>query len=75
MGLNRVVDEDYPFELDEYGTPYLPDGMTMEGNLYVLPNGRLLPCGCYTTADGGSLIYEPNVLSPFADLLANCGEE
>lgn len=33
------IDYDYDFRTDETGLPYLPDGMTMDGNLYVLPNG------------------------------------
>ena len=64
------VDEDYEFEVDEYGDPLLPKGVTWEGNLCVLPNGKYLPRDCYVTEDGGSLIYEPKELSPFADMLA-----
>ena len=65
------IDYDYEFREDEFGTPYLPDGLTMDGNLYVLPNGRYLPPDCYRTEDGGHLIYEPPQLSPFADALAS----
>ncbi|MDD7583838.1 MAG: hypothetical protein PUJ78_03230 [Coriobacteriaceae bacterium] len=75
MKSNRKVCEDYPFRRDEHGMPYLPGGMMMEGELYVLPNGKLLPRGCYVTSDGGSLIYEPKESSPFADLLAGCTEK
>ena len=64
------IDYDYPFHEDEDGTPYLPEHMKMDGNLYVLPHGKYLPRGCYRTKDGGSLIYEPAQLSPFADMLA-----
>lgn len=64
------VDEDYEFEVDEYGAPLLPKGLKSDGNLYVLPNGKYLPRGCYVTEDGGGLIYEPKELNPFADMLA-----
>ena len=46
----------------------------MDGNLYVLPNGKYLPSGAYWRVDGSALIYEPHELSPFADMLANCTE-
>ena len=65
------IDYDYDFRIDETGLPYLPDGMTMDGNLYVLPNGKYLPNGCYRLSDGGHLIYEPKELSPVADMLAD----
>lgn len=68
------VDYDYDFREDANGFPYLPDGLTMRGNLYVLPNGRYLPPGMYITPDDGSLIYEPKELSPFADMLASLSE-
>lgn len=45
-----------------------------EANLYVLPDGRYLPCGLYRTADGGSLIYEPSGLSFFGQMLAQFKE-
>lgn len=64
------IDEDYPFEEDEAGVPVLPEGVRWNGNLCVLPNGRYLPTGLYATEDGGSLIYEPRELSPYADMLA-----
>lgn len=64
------VDDGYPFETDEVGTPYLPDGLAEDGNLYVLPNGKYLPSGCYRTRDGGHLIYDPEQLSPYAGMLA-----
>lgn len=69
------VDGDYSMKEDEYGVPFLPQNLKMDGNLYVLPNGKYLPRGLYRTADGGDMIYEPPQLSPFADLLANCIEE
>ena len=75
MGLNRKVDEGYPFRRNEDGMTYLPDIMAIDGNLYVLSNGKLLSRGSYVTPDGGALIYEPNELSPFADMLAGCTEE
>ena len=65
------VDDEYRFELDEFGTPKLPDGLTSEGNLYILPNGKYLPRGVYRTGDGGHLIYEPAQLSPYADMIAS----
>lgn len=68
------VDYDYALREDDQGVPYLPDGMTMDGNLYVLPNGKYLPRGLYRTEDGGHLIYEPKELSPFADMLASFSE-
>lgn len=68
------VDYDYEFQEDENGVPYLPKGMKMVGNLYVLPSGKYLPRGCYRTEDGGHLIYEPAQLSPFADMLASFNE-
>lgn len=65
------VDYDYAFREDEQGTPYLPDNMKEDGNLYILPNGKYLPRGTYRTSDGGHIIYEPRELSPFADMLAS----
>ena len=71
------VDYDYEFEYpdgqDEL--PLLPGGLTMDGNLYVLPNGRCLPSGAYKTRDGSDLVYEPNQLTPWAGMLARCTEE
>lgn len=68
------VDYDYEFEVDELGFPFLPDGLIERGNLYILPNGKYLPSGAYTTKDGGSLIYEPMELSPYAEMLAQFRE-
>ena len=65
------VDHDYPFRTDEQGIPYLPDGMTEDGDLYVLDNGKYLPRGVYRTEDGGHIIYEPHQLSPYAEMLAS----
>ena len=40
------------FQVDENEVPMLPAGLREEGNLYVLPDGRYLPCGLYRTACG-----------------------
>lgn len=71
------VDYDYEFEYPDGqgGLPLLPDGLTMDGNLYVLPNGRYLPSGACKTRGGSDLIYEPNQLTPWAGMLAHCAEE
>lgn len=58
------------YQMDECEIPLLPAGLKEEGNLYVLPDGRYLPCGVYRTEDGGSLIYEPSELSTFGRMLA-----
>lgn len=75
MNLEREVDEEYPFKTDDYDTPYLPDGLTKDGDLYVLPNGKYLPRGVYRMQNGGTLLYEPKRLDPFAELLRGCTEE
>ena len=62
------------FQVDENEVPMLPAGLREEGNLYVLPDGRYLPCGLNRTADGGSLIYEPSELSFFGQMLAQFKE-
>lgn len=62
------------FQVDENGIPLFPTGLREEENLYVLPDGRYLPCGLYRTADGGSLIYEPSELSFFGQMLAQFKE-
>lgn len=62
------------FKIDENGTPILPTGLREEENLYILPDGRYLPCGVYRTADGGSLIYEPSELIFFGQMLAQLKE-
>ncbi len=62
------------FRMDENEIPMLPAGLREEGNLYVLPDGRYLPCRLYRTADGGSLIYEPSELSFFGQMLAQFKE-
>lgn len=62
------------FQMDENETPILPAGLREEEYLYVLPDGRYLPCGVYRTADGGSLIYEPFELSTFGQMLAQFKE-
>ena len=55
---------------DEYGSPLFPKGMAEEDGLYVLADGRYLPCGSYVTSDGGSIIYEPSQLSFFGRMLS-----
>ncbi len=60
--------------MDENETPIPPTRLREEENLYVLPDGRYLPCGVYRTADGGSLIYEPSELSFFGQMLAQFKE-
>lgn len=62
------------FQVDENEVPMLPAGLREEEYLYVLPDGRYLPCGLYRTADGGSLIYEPSELSSFGQMLAQFKE-
>lgn len=62
------------FQVDENGIPIFPAGLKEEANLYVLPDGRYLPCGLYRTADGDSLIYEPFELSTFGQMLAQFKE-
>lgn len=62
------------FQVDENEVPMLPAGLREEGNLYVLPDGRYLPCGLYRTADGDSFIYEPFELSTFGQMLAQFKE-
>ena len=57
------------------GLRILPEGLTKDADgLYVLPNGKYLPCGAYEMPDGGHLIYEPFQLSSFADMLAGIDE-
>lgn len=74
--MQREVDYDYEFEFEsEDGLPLLPEKMTRDGGLYVLPNGKLLPPGAYATSDGGGLIYEPQALGSWASRLAQCTEE
>ena len=61
------IDEDYPFEMAPGDVPILPDGMTERGELYVLPNGKLLAPGAYLMEDGRMLIYEPAELEEIPD--------
>ena len=72
--MKREIDYDYPFEVDGGFEP-LPKGMTLEGDLYVLPNGKYLPPGGYMCDDGSTLIYEPRELSHWKDTLVQCTEE
>ncbi len=65
------VDEDYPFERDEWGLPYLPQGLKRVNGLYVLPNGKYLPTGAYLMKDESTLIYEPRELSFSGKMLRN----
>ena len=37
------------FQMEENETPMLPAELKEEENLYVLPDGRYLPCGVYRT--------------------------
>lgn len=60
--------------MDENEVPMLPAELREERNLYVLPDGRYLPCGVYRTEDGGSIIYEPSGLSFFEQMLAQFKE-
>lgn len=56
------------FQVDENVIPLFPAGLKEEANLYVLPDGRYLPCGLYRTADGDLLLYEPSELSFFGQM-------
>ncbi|MGN0072008.1 MAG: hypothetical protein ACI361_09285 [Atopobiaceae bacterium] len=69
------VDNEYEFEMSDEGLPVLPEGMTRDGELLVLPNGKYLPQGAYALKDGSSLIYEPFELSPFASMLSEGREK
>lgn len=62
------------FQVDENGIPLFPVGLKEEASLYILPDGRYLPCGVYRTADGGSIIYEPSELIFFGQMLAQFKE-
>ena len=60
--------------MDENETPIPPTRLREEENLYVLPDGRYLPCGVYRSEDGGSLIYEPSGPSFFGETFAQFKE-
>ncbi len=60
--------------MDENETPIPPTRLREEENLYVLPDGRYLPCGVYRSEDGGSLIYEPSGPSFFGEMFAQFKE-
>lgn len=62
------------FQVDEHEIPLLPAGLKEEGDLYILPDGRCLPCGVYKTADGDLLLYGPSELSFFGQMLAQFKE-
>ncbi|MDB1817919.1 hypothetical protein DW024_06585 [Collinsella sp. AF37-9] len=68
--MERKVANIDEFQVDENGIPLFPVGLKEEASLYILPDGRYLPCGVYRTADGDSLIYEPFELSTFGQMLA-----
>lgn len=72
--MERKVANIDEFQVDENGIPLFPAGLKEEDNLYVLPDGRYLPCGVHRTEDGGSLIFEPSVLSFFGQMLAQFKE-
>ena len=61
-------------QVDENGIPLFPAGLKEEANLYVLPDGRYLPCGVYKTADGDLLLYEPSELSFFGQMTSQFKE-
>lgn len=62
------------FRVDENGIPLFPAGLKEKANLYVLPDGRYLPCRVYRSEDGGSLIYEPSGPSFFGEMFAQFKE-
>lgn len=62
------VDHEYEFRTDESGVPFLPDDLKSDDNLFILPNGKYLPPGLYHLPDGSELLYEPQQLSPYADM-------
>ena len=72
--MERKVANIDEFQMGENETPILPTGLMEEENLYVLPDGRYLPCGVYRTEDGDSLIYGPSGLSFFGQMLAQFKE-
>lgn len=72
--MERKIANTDEFQMEENETPMLPAELKEEENLYVLPDGRYLPCGVYRTEDGGSLIYEPFELSTFGQMLAQFEE-
>ncbi len=55
------IDYDFPFVEGPDGLPLLPDDVIMDGDLYVLPNGRYMPPGVYLLHDDGLLLYEPRL--------------
>lgn len=72
--MERKVANIDEFQVDENGIPLFPVGLKEEASLYILPDGRYLPCGLYRTADGGSIISEPSELSFFGQMLAQFKE-
>lgn len=69
------IDYEYEFDLDNDGLKIIPEGTKMTGDLYVLPNGKYMPPGVYSDGNGMNIIYEPRMLSPWADAIAECTEE
>lgn len=72
--MEREVANIDELQMDEHELPLLPAELKEEASLYVLPDGRYLPCGLYRTADGGSRIYEPFELGTFGQMLAQFKE-
>ena len=46
--MERKITNIDEFQMDENETPILPTGLREEENLYVLPDGRYLPCALET---------------------------
>lgn len=67
--MDRVAADYSEFAADPDEIAVLPAGLGEDGDLYVLPDGRYLPCGVYQCADGCDFIYEPRELSFFGRLL------
>ena len=72
--MERKVANIDEFQVDENGIPLFPVGLKEEASLYILPDGRYLPCGVYRTADGGSIIYDQTELSFVGQMLAQFKE-
>ena len=72
--MEREITNIDEFQVDENGIPLFPAELKEEANLYVLPDGRYLPCGVYRTAGEVTPIYEPSELSFFGQMLAQFKE-
>lgn len=46
--MERKVANIDEFQVDENGIPLFPVGLKEEASLYILPDGRYLPCRVYT---------------------------